>query len=233
VQCHTSYGDAAALARHSFHAPESTGSQCYNCHMPFTTYGLLKAIRSHQIDSPSVLASLGTGRPNACNQCHLDRTLAWTADYLERWYGVEPPTMGEVERRVPASMIWLLSGDASQRSLMAWSMGWEAAREASGTDWMTPLLAQLLVDPYDAVRFNAGQSLEMQAGFEDFDFDFLAADEVRQSALKSARSIWRSQPTDPTADPGALIEDPGGVLPREILSLLLSRRNDRPVALAE
>ena len=50
--------------------------------MPHITYGLLKAIRSHQIDSLNVQTSLATGRPNACNLCHLDQTLAWTAEHL-------------------------------------------------------------------------------------------------------------------------------------------------------
>ena len=38
-----------------------------------------ESIRSHQVSSPSVAESLPpVGRPNACNLCHLDRTLAWT-----------------------------------------------------------------------------------------------------------------------------------------------------------
>jgi hypothetical protein len=77
LQCHASLG--TNLSSHTKHAAGSPGSSCYNCHMPYTTYGLLKTIRSHQISSPSVAASLQTGRPNACNLCHLDRTLAWTA----------------------------------------------------------------------------------------------------------------------------------------------------------
>ena len=35
----------------------------------------------------------GTGRPNACNLCHLDKTLAWTADALNQWYGQAPPPL--------------------------------------------------------------------------------------------------------------------------------------------
>src|SRR5262249_37039935 len=70
VTCHAQIG--ASLTAHTHHAGESSGSSCYNCHMPHTTYGLLKTIRSHQISSPSVQASLDTGRPNACNLCHLD-----------------------------------------------------------------------------------------------------------------------------------------------------------------
>src|SRR5262249_53740894 len=43
VQCHTT-DDA-----HAHHRAGSAGSACENCHMPHTTYGLLKTIRSHQI----------------------------------------------------------------------------------------------------------------------------------------------------------------------------------------
>jgi hypothetical protein len=104
--------------------------------MPYTTYGLLKTIRSHQISSPSVRASLETGRPNACNLCHLDKTLAWTAEYLNQWYGTAKPALGLAdsdEQSVAASLLWLLRGDAGQRAIVAQSMGWPAAQQASGT----------------------------------------------------------------------------------------------------
>ena len=71
LQCHESF--AAGLTSHTHHRADSEGSRCYNCHMPHTTYGLLKAIRSHTIDSPNVAVDLETGRPNACNLCHLDK----------------------------------------------------------------------------------------------------------------------------------------------------------------
>jgi len=235
LQCHGGFADAGALAAHTRHAPESSGSQCYNCHMPYTSYGLLKALRSHQVDSPSVAVSLETGRPNACNQCHLDKTLAWSAGRLEDWYGMPAPALGEVERGVPASLIWLLSGDAGQRALMAWSLGWEPARQASGTHWMAPFLAQLLVDPYDAVRIVAGRSLSTQPGFEDFDYDATADPGTRLAAARRARGIWAAlpPPADRAADAWALLDDPQGVLPEDVFAGLLARRDDRVVILAE
>jgi formate-dependent nitrite reductase cytochrome c552 subunit len=77
LSCHKQFRTNATT--HTRHQNESSGSRCYNCHMPYTSYGLLKALRSHQISSPSVTASVQTGRPNACNACHLDKTLGWTA----------------------------------------------------------------------------------------------------------------------------------------------------------
>jgi Cytochrome c552/Cytochrome c554 and c-prime len=155
----------SGLAGHTNHRADSAGSSCMNCHMPYTTYGLLKTIRSHQISNPSVRASLDTGRPNACNLCHLDKTLAWTAAYLERWYRTPQPTLDDDERAVAASLVWLLKGDAGQRAIVAQSMGWAPAQQASGTGWLTPYLALLQKDPYDAVRLIATRSLTTLPGF--------------------------------------------------------------------
>src|SRR6266850_510692 len=102
---------------------------CLSCHMPYTTYGLLKTIRSHQISSPSVQSSLGTARPNACNLCHLDKTLAWTADALSQWYATPTPALNGDDRGVAASLLWLLRGDAGQRAIVAQSMGWAPAQQ--------------------------------------------------------------------------------------------------------
>jgi formate-dependent nitrite reductase cytochrome c552 subunit len=156
VQCHVNVSQRAEA--HTHHRADSAGSSCYNCHMPFTTYGLLKTIRSHQISSPSVQSTLATGRPNACNLCHLDQTLAWTAQYLESWYAVARPALDADESSVAASVLVLLKGDAGQRAIVAESMGWAPAQAASGRAWLAPYLALTAKDSYDAVRDIAARS---------------------------------------------------------------------------
>jgi len=138
LECHPAFGPTEKRIAHTHHAADSTGSACYNCHMTYSTWGLLRAIRQHTVDSPSVANSLATGRPNAFNQCHLDRTLQWAADYLRLWYGLAPVALSEDQKTVAASILWTLRGDAVQRALMAWSLGWDAARRVSGTEWMVP-----------------------------------------------------------------------------------------------
>ncbi len=157
LQCHPRL--QSDLTRHTHHGPDSPGSSCYNCHMPYTSYGLLRGMRSHQVSSPSVSAVLQTGRPDACSLCHLDRSLAWTAGHLDSWYGVAGPPLDADEDAIAASVLWLLRGDAGQRALTAWSMGWEPARRASGSAWMRPFLESLADDPYPAVRLIAERSL--------------------------------------------------------------------------
>ena len=189
LQCHPDF--ESRLEEHTHHRPGSSGSECYNCHMSHTSYALLKSIRSHQISSPTVAASLETGRPNACNQCHLDKTLDWAAENLQKWYGVPRPKLSREQETIAASVLWTLKGDAGQRALMAWSLGWEPARAASGSDWMAPYLAQLLEDPYDAVRFIAYRSLRRLPGFSDFRYDYVDSPRQRAQARLKALEIWR------------------------------------------
>jgi len=190
LQCHEDF--ASKLERHTRHAPESAGSLCYNCHMPHTAYGLLKASRSHRLDSPSVAASIDTGRPNACNQCHLDKTLAWTADRLNEWYGIPRPALSSDEVDIAAALLWALKGDAGQRALMAWSFGWDAAKSVSGQDWMAPILAPLIADPYDAVRYIALRSLRGIPEFEGFELDFMALPSDLAEASDRVFEVWRN-----------------------------------------
>jgi hypothetical protein len=230
-QCHPTF--QTTLAAHTKHLPDSVGSSCYNCHMPYTSYGLLKALRSHQISSPTVASSVQTGRPNACNLCHLDKTLAWTSKYLERWYGTPEVGLTDDERTVAASVLWLMRGDAGQRALVAWSMGWRPAQQASGVSWMGPYLAELLEDPYDAVRLISSRSLRTQPGFADFEYDFVAPARQHFADAIRALNMWRRIPrSDERAAPELLISAEGYVN-MDAVGRLLRQRDDRRILLRE
>lgn len=227
VQCHEPLG--AQLTAHTKHAAGSSGSTCYNCHMPYTSFGLLKTIRSHQISSPSVKESIETGRPNACNLCHLDRTLAWTSDYLERWYGTPKVTLGSDDTSIAASLQWLLRGDAGLRAVVAQAMAWGPAQAASGTDWMAPFLAPLLDDPYDAVRFVASRTLRALPGFASLEYDFVAPSAARRDAQRRTMSLWDRVRSGPNrrSDPQLLFDARGALRVDEMLRLLGGRNNRR------
>ena len=234
LQCHKQFRPPEKTAAHTHHAPSSLGSDCLNCHMPYTAWGLQKATRSHQVDSPTVQESVETGRPNACNQCHLDKPLAWTAARLEEWYGTPPPELERDDRELAAGVRWLVTGDAGQRALVAWFMGWEPARRASGTRWMIPYLGMALVDPYAAVRSVALRSLKRSAGFEQFEMDFMAPEDERWDAIdKAIRLFWESGAAANRAGEGALlVQDDGGLSMSDYESLSVWR-NDRRVYLME
>jgi hypothetical protein len=234
LQCHQQYESDEALAAHTHHSATSTGSSCYNCHMPHTTYGLLKAIRSHQIDIPNAETQQLVGRPNACNLCHLDKTLDWTADHLYDWYDIQKPLLAKDDREIASSILWILRGDAGQRALAAWSMGWQPAQQASGTDWMAPHLSNLLVDPYDAVRIVAGRTLRTLPSFADFTYDDAGSAKQRNDAAKRVVKQWgSSRPAGDSFRGRPLLFDANGERNVKEIVRLLRKRDHRIVHLKE
>ncbi len=223
LQCHTKF--RANLAAHTHHAADSSGSLCYNCHMARTTYGLLKAIRNHFIESPSVAVSVATGRPNGCNLCHLDKSLAWTDQRLASWYGTKPATLSEDQKTVSAATLWALRGDAGQRALAAWHMGWEPALKASGRKWEPAFLSLLLADPYPAVRYIAYHSLKRAGGFQDFAFDPSGPPEEQAKAREKALLQCREGGAPDRVSPELLMDASGSFEISRILRLVGERDN--------
>ena len=228
LQCHTHI--ETDVPGHTHHAPDSTGSRCYNCHMPHTSFALLKAIRTHRIDSPSATMTAQHGRPNACNLCHLDQTLAWTARHLNQWYGQPEPALNSEDQSVSSSLLMLLRGDAIQRSIIAWHFGWQPAMDVSGTQWQPLYLGFLLNDLYSAVRWVAYQSLRKYNGFNDFNYDFIASDKELATAPLTVFERWK-----PPADIGrnnVLLNEVGEMLEASILRYF-RQRDDVPIQLPE
>lgn len=232
LQCHSQYTEN--IEQHTHHPSDSSGSLCYNCHMPHTSYGLLKASRSHQVSTPILQADQQAGRPNACNLCHLDQTMHWTAEHLTEWYGQPTFELDENESSFAAGALWALSGDAGQRALASWATGWSPAQEASGEFWMAPVLAVLLNDPYSAVRYISGRSLQTLPGFGDLDYDFIAPAEQRQEAQEIVLKRWEQQQQSNLIEPQPrilLLED--GQSNQAAIEQLSNNRDDRVLDLVE
>ena len=88
TRCHAA-GTYASRSHHH-HPPGSRGARCVECHMPARTYMVVDPRRDHsfRVPRPDLTASLET--PNACNQCHGDRSAQWAAGHFQRWYGAGP-----------------------------------------------------------------------------------------------------------------------------------------------
>ncbi len=123
TQCHTQPAYAGAtLKQHTFHAPESEGSRCINCHMSDVNWRLLIRRRDHTFQAPVPENTAQFGVPNACTTCHDNRSPEWAATQMTAWWG-------DGERRARAA-----------------SLADTMYRAGSGDATTLPALARLAVD---------------------------------------------------------------------------------------
>ena len=75
------------LRLHTFHAPQSEGSRCVNCHMSDVNWRLLIRKRDHTMQAPVPETTTAYGIPNACTTCHDDKSPEWAAKQMTEWWG--------------------------------------------------------------------------------------------------------------------------------------------------
>jgi predicted CXXCH cytochrome family protein len=84
TRCHESI--ALDVTAHTHHSSTSAGSSCIECHMPRNVVSIKAKIRDHGIGLPAPENTERHGIPNACNNCHEDRTPAWAAAAIDEWF---------------------------------------------------------------------------------------------------------------------------------------------------
>ncbi len=179
THCHPALAEPAAALAHTGHA----GVSCLDCHMPRIVMGIDRYVRSHRISSPGDRTMLGAGAPNACNLCHLDRSIQWTVDELRaryevpldarRWRGDLDANVGEVWLASPQPAIRLIAAAAYARSPLG--------RAA------LPELRKLLDDPLPHVRVWALFAIEDILGHKLADYDPRASAQARRVQLAKLR----------------------------------------------
>ncbi|HEV2130549.1 MAG TPA: tetratricopeptide repeat protein, partial [Longimicrobiaceae bacterium] len=92
--CHAS--KAEPLQAHTFHEPQSAGSRCVACHMPYLQHpevgrSIQYARSDHTINIPRPGFDSELGIVSACQQCHTDQAPAALERQVERWYGEIKP----------------------------------------------------------------------------------------------------------------------------------------------
>jgi Flp pilus assembly protein TadD len=87
AQCH-SPGKYAAATHHR-HEGANPPLACASCHMPARTYMVVDRRHDHSFRVPRPDVSVRLGTPNACNDCHADKSAQWSASAIEGWYGPE------------------------------------------------------------------------------------------------------------------------------------------------
>jgi Flp pilus assembly protein TadD len=80
-----------ASTEHHHHKQETAEANCIACHMSVRTYMVVDPRHDHSFRIPRPDESVKYGTPNACNDCHRDKTPAWAAKATEQWYGSQHP----------------------------------------------------------------------------------------------------------------------------------------------
>ena len=158
TQCHTELRETNAMVQHTKHAANSAGSSCYACHMPEVVYGVQTFHPTHRITVPDPSLTVEKAVPNACNQCHVDRSVNWAIDnskelWPDRYHDLT--ASADPQFNIAEGVRGLFGGDALTRAMMANALSMRA-----DPVWAEPFLLEAFEkDNYPIVRYFAANGL--------------------------------------------------------------------------
>ena len=112
-QCHSPAGNAAFPTlrparydspEHHHHPQDSAGARCVSCHMPERVYMRIDPRRDHYFRMPDPGGSAAVGSPDACTQCHADKSQSWAADQVAAWFPDGRYTSGRASAKLFADL---------------------------------------------------------------------------------------------------------------------------------
>jgi hypothetical protein len=180
VECHGQFAGNEKAVAHGRHKLDQ--ANCLDCHMPRQTLGLDALVRTHRVTKPVEESMAKAGSANACNLCHLDKSLAWTLGELERGWGKKTTPTKEWKSFTtldqPVGEQWL-KGDVAALRVMA---GQSYSRSPLGK-LMLPNLIRALGDEEPINRVFAQRAAETVLGRK------LGRDEYDLTAPPGKRAI--------------------------------------------
>lgn len=206
TQCHAPAGnpDFPTVRRaeydtpaHHFHAPDSAGAQCKNCHTPESVYmgNDWRADHSFRIPRPDLSAV--SGAPDACTRCHTGRSFDWAAAEIVARYPESRnrgrhfgPVLaaGRADPTAAQEDLALLAEDGTQAGIVRASAMW--LLEGASTPALAERLAPLLSDRDPLLRA-AAVRLQRSAPPEQQIMRLLEAlaDPVRSVRMAAAQAL--------------------------------------------
>ncbi len=195
LKCHEQFARQAARRQHTHHVSGSPGDGCLDCHMPRINEGLQDVVRTHMIFSPNQPDMLEANHPNACNICHVEKSIDWTFQQLNNWYGTVEISDSQVDRSY---------GDRGEAVGLGWLNSDNEAVRLVGVDalirqragWSLGRLVEALDDEFLLNRQFAGKQLEELLGIElrELGYRFHMTRDERQPALRRLRQVLLGRP---------------------------------------
>jgi len=199
LQCHASSYNSP---KHHFHEANTKASECVSCHMPGRYYMQVDFRRDHSLRIPRPDLSVKYDTPNACNNCHSDKSAKWAARAVNKWYGPNRPyhfseTLLEAsneEKGATADLITLIS-DTSQPDIARATAVWYLGQVSSKRN--TEILQQALHDSSSLVRNSAAKvTSRLPAGQKMSLLTDVLDDKVSAVRLSAAEGLAELSPSD-------------------------------------
>jgi tetratricopeptide (TPR) repeat protein len=187
---------------HHHHIAGSAEAQCVNCHMPTRTYMVVDPRRDHSFRVPRPDLSSKYGTPNACNQCHTDKSSKWAAEAVVKWFGAVRDTSSQFVEALDAGRHGQMDAEKLLASLIADSKKPAIARATALsllpsylTSGSIPAVHSGLEDSDALVRAAATHALEPFSPQERVALAApLLADPVRSVRIEAARLLVGTPP---------------------------------------
>jgi len=158
--------------------------------MPRVVYGVMSFHPTHDITIPNPELTVSQAVPNACNQCHLEKSVNWSIAEAKRLW---PARFGNLQSssdeqfNLPEGPRALFAGDALTRALAADALAGNGPFKPDPL-WADPFLVEALADKYPIVRFFAANGLAKEP-WQVVKPDYLAEANARAQMIQQWRVL--------------------------------------------
>jgi hypothetical protein len=158
--------------------------------MPRVVYGVMSFHPTHDITVPDPQLTSSQAVPNACNQCHLGKSVNWSITEAKRLWPARFSTIqtsADTQFDRPEGLRSLFAGDALTRAMAADALSGNGPQPPD-LNWATPFLIEAMKDDYPIVRFFAGLGLSKQPWMVVRP-DYLASRDERSAIIQKLREL--------------------------------------------
>jgi len=165
--------------------------------MPRVVYGVMSVHPTHEITVPDPRKTIAQAVPNACNQCHLDKSVNWALSAAAKLW---PSRFGGAKQsadqdfNLPEGVRALFAGDALTRAVAAEALG-GGGPVRPDRRWAGPFLVEAFADDYPVVRFFAANALA-SGQWQRRKPDYLGVASSREQSLSGWRAMFGASSQD-------------------------------------
>ncbi|MCK5478369.1 MAG: hypothetical protein KAI44_05590, partial [Methylococcales bacterium] len=212
LQCHQT--SKYEQDKHHFHKMGTQGASCAKCHMSPKTYMEVDPRHDHSMRIPRPDLSVEIGTPNACNNCHQDKSPEWAAKQVNIWYGHKPKGFQSYAVALNAARQGLPNAGDNLAALIRDTETPDIAR-ATALTHISPYLSSAtagvfaigLTDPSPVVRVAALNLIENMPPEVRGRFAFpMLNDPIRAVRIEAARVLASLPAGELNAEQQALLE---------------------------